>query len=607
MDYTDELLEYDGCRAREVYMANNIVKELKKARNQKILVVTGGFHTKGLMDLLAKKSMLSSAKFPKVISEPPVPIRYSFNQLDALNGYVSGMPSPYYYQLFWDSLLNGSENPYYEASLLLLTGMETMGQSEDTGGLISSGDIITVLEQACRLADYRQHLGPTREDLLDGIRAGLVKGSMDIEGQLIMSSMLKQFSGNLVGEVADDYGSPPILTDFYAEMDKNRLEVSGAFDRSIALSIYKKKQDLNRSMLFHRLDYLGVSFATMLSGPDFIHGLGLERIVESWRYTWSPVTDSDVLENAVYGSTLYEACITLLELEVQELEKKGLGRNSFALVTVLLKSIGMGLDANSLNLSKQLMQRIPEDFYFHRVVKSLDVLFTLRVARKSLQSNDLDLRELCESLFQQSIRCMESLTDCPPDNIAVAMDAMVNMYSILKSDSDGLFDMEILVNELELLYKSNEVSSGISGAVLGLLFSEGRVSLEEVSAAVNMALKTVAFNAKERISFLEGVLKTNRHLLWVLPDFLEAVNSSVDELDDEDFVQNLPALRLIFASLTPSETDRVAQMVAEHNGAKGCDVIVNHQISESQMLLNQEVENIVWSNLINDNLGHWIE
>lgn len=32
-------------------------------------------------------------------------IRYSFDRLDALNGYASGMPSPAFYQKVWEGLL----------------------------------------------------------------------------------------------------------------------------------------------------------------------------------------------------------------------------------------------------------------------------------------------------------------------------------------------------------------------------------------------------------------------------------------------------------------------------------------------------------------------
>ena len=52
-DYTQEMLTEDGCEAREIHMA----KEIEKARKvyDKVLVITGGFHVKGLLELEGKQ------------------------------------------------------------------------------------------------------------------------------------------------------------------------------------------------------------------------------------------------------------------------------------------------------------------------------------------------------------------------------------------------------------------------------------------------------------------------------------------------------------------------------------------------------------------------
>lgn len=52
-DYTQRMLTEDGCEAREIHMA----KEIEKARKvyDKVLVITGGFHVKGLLELEGKK------------------------------------------------------------------------------------------------------------------------------------------------------------------------------------------------------------------------------------------------------------------------------------------------------------------------------------------------------------------------------------------------------------------------------------------------------------------------------------------------------------------------------------------------------------------------
>ena len=44
---------------------------------------------------------------------------------------------------------------------------------------LSTADEIAALQQARLLAALRGHPGPTREDLLDGVRSCFVKGAMD--------------------------------------------------------------------------------------------------------------------------------------------------------------------------------------------------------------------------------------------------------------------------------------------------------------------------------------------------------------------------------------------------------------------------------------------
>src|SRR5262249_32034958 len=91
VDTRPEDLETDGTIAREAAMAGAIRDELNKG-TERIVVVTGGFHTVVLPQLVATG---------KSVSRPPTKrkqddaldclIRYSFEQLDALNGYAAGM------------------------------------------------------------------------------------------------------------------------------------------------------------------------------------------------------------------------------------------------------------------------------------------------------------------------------------------------------------------------------------------------------------------------------------------------------------------------------------------------------------------------------------
>ena len=107
----EELLE-DGCLLRERYMAERIAAASETY--QKILVVTGGFHTYGLGKLLEKRK--GEGKVLRFTGEPVrlhrvdpglqavYPMAYSMEAADALNGYASGMQSPGFYHQVWRRL-----------------------------------------------------------------------------------------------------------------------------------------------------------------------------------------------------------------------------------------------------------------------------------------------------------------------------------------------------------------------------------------------------------------------------------------------------------------------------------------------------------------------
>ncbi|WP_254637052.1 DUF5682 family protein, partial [Achromobacter sp. GbtcB20] len=112
--YEAEVLEAEGSLARERHMAAHIRRRhaaLRAAGDQgAIVVVTGGFHTLALQQMLAAETEAPpAARTGGSIGDWLV--RYSFDRLDALNGYAAGMPSPAWRQWVWESAQSGPGGP----------------------------------------------------------------------------------------------------------------------------------------------------------------------------------------------------------------------------------------------------------------------------------------------------------------------------------------------------------------------------------------------------------------------------------------------------------------------------------------------------------------
>ena len=305
-DTSEEALQADGCLAREQAMAAAIAEERGRA-----IVVTGGFHTVALPQ--------TAPALPKPLKLAPednqlVLMRYSFEQLDRLNGYASGMPSPEFYQRAWEE-----QDP---AQLLVEIARDC--RQRNLG--VSTADAIAAVSHVERLALLREHEQASREDVLDGIRSVFIKGADDAEGVPVLALARKRLAGDRVGNVPAEAGQPPIVHDFRHTAQRLKLKLNVLDETEAVLDLYRRAAHRDISRLLHRLAFLQVPFATFVRGPDFVAGEHLERIQEVWTYHWSPQTESALIERSLYGSTIEEAANSLLLERFAEAEQQGQGR-----------------------------------------------------------------------------------------------------------------------------------------------------------------------------------------------------------------------------------------------------------------------------------------
>ncbi|HEU4329296.1 MAG TPA: DUF5682 family protein, partial [Roseiflexaceae bacterium] len=216
-DYTPDMLDAEGHRLREAAMAR-AVRETAARVDGLVLVVTGGFHTAGLRALLERpaeepppqRRRVQADGQPQTVAgeAQTLLMRYGFAQLDRLNGYASGMPAPAFYQRVWEHLhASQRARAGQPAALPTLSSVaaelivELGRQSRARGPGLSPADEIAALDQTLRLAAFRGHPQPAREDLLDGVRSALVKGSADAEGALLLEQAHRLLAGDRIGQL----------------------------------------------------------------------------------------------------------------------------------------------------------------------------------------------------------------------------------------------------------------------------------------------------------------------------------------------------------------------------------------------------------------------
>jgi hypothetical protein len=384
-DASQEALRAEATTARENAMAAAIVEELSaRTGEQTILVVTGGFHSVVLPQLVENGTKpVGPSKSTGSVQQAL--IRYSFEQLESLNGYASGMPSPDYYNRLWREFSGSSSEPFATVATSILVEIGALTRKKDMQISLSTADEIAALQQAQLLAALRGHAGPTREDLLDGVRSCFVKGSMDAEGTVLMGLVGHVLTGKDIGDVPATAGVPPIIANFRKEAERANLDISDSLKRRVSLEIYRRESHRRTSRFLHCLNFLSVPFGALVAGPDFVTGRGLERIHEHWQYAWRPMTEGGLISVAVYGSTIEEASTNRLCETIVGLENEGKGRSASAAVSILILACRMGLHRHTDQLLSLIRAKIGEEPSFIQAVGAANQLLLLWQSREPLE------------------------------------------------------------------------------------------------------------------------------------------------------------------------------------------------------------------------------
>lgn len=602
-------LAADATRAREEAMAASIIEERDRlAPGQTMLIVTGGFHSVVLPQLVATGAKRSSSSASGSIQQSV--IRYSFEQLERLNGYAAGMPSPDYYNRLWSRFEEDSATPQVDVATAILVEIGSLTRRKDMQQSLSTADEIAALQQAQLLASLRGHAGPTREDLLDGVRSCFVKGSMDAEGTVLMGIVGHVLTGKDIGEVPATAGVPPIVSSFRKEAERARLDISDSLKKRLSLEIYRKENHRRTSRLLHCLTFLDVPFATIVAGPDFVRGTGLHRIQEHWQYAWSPMTESSLVDAAIYGSTIDEAAANRLREAIGQLEQQGKGRSANAAVSMLIHACRMGLHRHSDKLLVLITARIAEEPSFVEAVGAAKQLLLLWQSREPLEAHSLkEVPALLRASYLRSCYLLTGLSHCPEEALSATLDSLASVRELLAAASSDLLDEEIFWEAAAKLLKVNNHDhpcySTICGAIGGLLFSVGRMDQSQLDELVVGYLVGIT-DSQRRVGFLRGLLKTCREAAWQNVQLVHSLDEIIGHWDEADFIASLPSLRLALADLTPRETDKVAARVAALHGKEELGALTEFRITEGELEFNRRLTALILKTLSDDGLAHWI-
>lgn len=552
-----EEMEKDGCLLRENYMKSRILEASKKYK--KILVVTGGFHTFGLVEEEVQKVKLHS--IPKE-DQGVYAMSYSMEAADALNGYASGMEAPGFYHRVWTELEKGtgSKGAYEESLLntLIQVGKEVKKKDE----ILSSYDEICAFSMAQGLAELRNKREPGLYELRDCVLSSFVKGEYNLSTDEPVKALRKITTGKEIGKLCSDAKLPPLVQDFENICASFKLKIHSTLEQEVILELFSKKKHMEMSRFFYRMKFLETNFTKKVRGANLIGRKDRNLIRETWKYKWNSQVTAALIDKSASGGTIEEACTTLVS--------RALLRESRAkeVAELVVQAFLMGLLDKQKQWNLRLEQVFTEDGDFFSLTGGLSHLVTLYELQDLYQTrNYLRLEEMMESCFDKLIILLPSMAGITDEQLKDCMEACLLLYRLTRKEKFAHMK-SVLKETFEALCEKKGIHPGLKGAVLGLLYGYDHEKKQEISRDFMGYIRGTKEKVKETAVFMRGLFFTARDLVFVSGDFVEMIDLLLKRLDGDELMELLPELRMAFSYFTPKEIDRIAEKAAALYGKK---------------------------------------
>lgn len=517
--------------AREAYMAEQI-KAAQDEFDGAILVVTGGFHSLALYEQIYNDNPTPLSPPRKQGGElPPPPAErgialtpYSYERLDNLRGYESGMPNPGFYHHMW-------HNQGYRGLLgQVATRLREHGQS------VSTADLIAVETSALALAALRGHARVWRRDVIDGVITGLVKDELafNVGGHPFLNAVYEVFRGNARGQLAAGTTLPPLVVEIQELLATHGLQPETAarvVDFDLALP-----DGLERSRLLHKLRVLHLPGFMRVMAAD----ITAERVNERWEIIWSPEFEAACIEAAVYGATLEDAARTRLLEDAEQMQQP----NAAQAAALLTDAALMGLPDSAAEFYQRLAAIIMNDGSFFTTTAALaDLLFLYRFDAILGTSQHTDVGHVLKITFHRALLMLEMLGAVKGQDKALldGIQALTESYErctallgIDRADFAAVF---------ERIAADNSQTPLARGAATGVIWTVGAAQID-----------LQGFAEPEQLGdFLTGLFYLAREVVQRDPDLIARIDTLLLRYDEEGFFAALPSLRLAFSFFLPRE------------------------------------------------------
>lgn len=547
---------------REAFMVDQILA-VQKELHGSILVVTGGFHCSALAARMEGLACPGIAPLPKssdddkranpVIDECGIALTpYSYERLDSLTGYNSGMPSPGFYEHAWKQRQAGEQFSHRPLLVELVRELRLRKQT------LSTADLIAVETSALGIAAIRGRQHVWRRDLIDAVTSALIKDEIEYGcNSPFIDAVHAVLRGNRRGRLAEGTRMPPLVHDIRDQLKSAELEPTPAI-RNVDLDLLTTT-DRPKSQLLHRLQLLDIRGYDSTGGTDFLKRDDLQKLWESWRIRWSPEFDAACIEASRYGTSLAEAVAARLT----ELSKDH-QRDASAAAALLVQAARAGIETMSQELLDQLDELIAEESQFDGIATALEHLLFLYCHDEAFGTTRLpQIGRLFVAAFHRTLWVLETLGQSGGNEAATLRGMKALLESWQRAGILLSLDRDEFTGVLKRVEQDRNKPATVRGAAAGILWTLGEADDEQILA--DLLSYAVPGDLGD---FLAGLFAVAREVAQRQQKLVRTIDRMLNEFGADDFQASLPSMRLAFTYFTPREKHYMLTTLFESLGLK---------------------------------------
>ncbi len=413
----------------------------------------------------------------------------------------------------------------------------------------SSASVVEATRLAVALAAMRGRPLAGLSEVNDAALSVLTGGSpipmKFVTGELIV--------GNELGEVPRETPQVPLARDLARLQSKLRMKPS-AESKTVVLDLRKKSQ-LQRSLLLHRLSLLGIPW-----GVPTDAGRTTGSFKEAWTLQWQPEFSVSVIEASVFGGTV-EAAATASVLATALDEQVELRR-----LTELVEAC---LEAELPDALIGVLDRLEE-----RTAATSDTIALAEAVEPLARTERYgNVRGVDTGVIGRVLRVLVTRVAVGLTGMSVQIDedAAARVRTAIEGVERGVRLVqrpelaEVWDEAVDRLAEHEAAAGGVAGRVNRMVLDGGRIDTAEAGRRLGRVLST-AGDIDRAAAWLDGFLSGQAVILIHDAPLLDLIDAWLTELPSAMFDDVMPLIRRTFGRFDWPERRMIGERVQRGGG-----------------------------------------